>query len=95
MIKLIEDNVAPNSTIISDKATSYVNVRKNLSHIELKNDYNHFWINHSRRYVNPIDEFINTNGIEGIWRRLRCSISKQKLSIPTNAVEGYLAKFSL
>ena len=35
MIKLIEDNVAPNSTIISDKATSYVNVRKKLSHIEL------------------------------------------------------------
>ena len=52
IIPIITDNISKNSIIISDKFSTYV-TKGNRSKIQDKG-YNHFFINHSKHFVDPI-----------------------------------------
>ena len=56
---IIQDNIAPGSTIYSDGWRSY----RRLPSL----GYVHRWIDHSKHYVDPNDPSLNTNKIEGFW----------------------------
>ena len=71
LLNIIKENVEPGSVVILDKAAAYVNFKKNTSHIASEDQLKHFWVNYTQRFVNNLDNFIHTNGIEGIWKRLR------------------------
>src|SRR5262249_18308268 len=73
LFPIIVDHVDEESEIISDKFSSYV-TRGGHSHLaEL--GFDHYFINHSLHFVDPVQSFIHTNNIEREWRSLRASIS--------------------
>ena len=49
----------------------------------------HYYINHSLTFVDPIQEYIHTNSIERIWRSLRASISHVRRSLPKDKVQSF------
>src|SRR4051812_41380634 len=59
---LLIEPVDEGSEIISDKFSSYITSRGR-SHIE-ELGFNHYYINHSLEFVDPIQPFIHTNNIE-------------------------------
>jgi len=55
--------------------------------------FEHYYVNHSLTFVDPVQNFIHTNGIERIWRSLRASVSHVRRSIPKDRVHSYLHSF--
>ena len=55
--------------------------------------FEHYYVNHSITFVDPIQKFIHTNGIERIWRSLRASISHVRRSVPQNRIRSFLDCF--
>ena len=80
------------SIIISDKSSSYVNVRTNDSFLS-GIGFRHYFVNHSQNYVNPYIDWIHTSNIENCWKRLKSSFSKYKLSVPAHLLKEYLDTF--
>ena len=89
---IIEKHVQNGSKIISDKFSSYINPRTNQSFLN-ENGYEHYFINHSQSYVNPVINWIHTNQIENTWKCLKNSLSKYKLSVKEDLVDEYLYNF--
>jgi transposase-like protein len=63
LIPIIQEHVLPGTTIITDELKSY----SHLSEI----GYNHKSVNHSKYFVDPDDNTIHSNTIEGFWMHLR------------------------
>ena len=80
------------SVIISDKSTSYLNVRTNTLALDPLG-FNHYWVNHSLEWVHPLNRNINTNTIERVWRSLKGSISHIKRSVSAEDIEDYINTF--
>ena len=93
LIPLILENIPINSTIISDKYSTYVNIRRNESRLERYNTYHHYWVNHSQTFVDHYQDFIHSNSIERKWRSLRNSISTIKRSFSPHILQQYLDTF--
>ena len=91
---IIARNVNLGSTIISDKFASYLNIRKDESYLD-QNGFYHFWVNHSKQFVDSYQPFIHTNGIERSWRSLRNQISSIKRTFTPKIVQQYLDTFML
>ena len=85
-------NVRPGSIVISDKFSSYLNLKKEESSID-PYEYYHFWVNHSKEFVNRYQSFIHTNGIERSWRCVRNQISSIKRTFRPKLVQEYLDVF--
>ena len=77
--------------IISDKFSSYVSC-SGVTHLD-ELGLEHYYINHSLNFVDPIQSFIHTNGIERIWRSLRASISHVRRSVPQTKIKSFLDTF--
>ena len=92
LLPLILQNIAPGSVIISDKFASYVNIRRDESHLD-EHGYYHFWVNHSIEFVDKHQPFIHTNGIERSWRSIRNQISSIKRTFRPKLVQEYLDTF--
>ena len=92
LIPLILTNVSEEKTIISDKFSSYVNIKRNSSKLE-QFGISHFWTNHSIHFVDTFQPWIHTNGIERQWRRLRNKISSVKRSFSEKLIQPYLDTF--
>ena len=88
---LIVENVNPGSKIYSDKFSSYVTKFSN-SHLNPLG-FDHYFVNHSLTFVDPINNDIHTNNIERTWRSLRASISHTKRSLPHDKILGFLDTF--
>ena len=94
LIPLIIDNVEEGSTIMSDKFSSYVNIKTNESKLE-QYGFEHFWTNHSLNFVDPYQPWIHTNSIERQWRRLRNKISTIKRAFSNAIIQSYLDSFMI
>jgi len=89
---IILEHIPKNSTLISDKYSAYVNIKRNESKLE-QYDFNHYWVNHSETFVDKYQSFIHTNGIERQWRSLRNSISTIKRTFAPDILQSYLDTF--
>ena len=94
LIPIIIQNVAEGTTIMSDKFSSYVNLKTNQSKIE-QYGLDHFWTNHSVNFVDKYQPDIHTNSIERQWRRLRNKISNIKRSFSGSIIQNYLNTFMI
>ena len=94
LIPLILEYATPNTTIYSDKFSSYINPRNNHSHL---NDlgFTHYNINHTLHFVDPFQNHIHTNNIERKWRSLRNYISITQRSLKDEFIDAYLDIFML
>ena len=92
MLSIILKYVKPGSVIISDKFSSYVNLKKEESHLD-DFGYYHFWVNHSVEFVDKHQPFIHTNGIERSWRAVRNQISSIKRTFAPKIVQEFLDVF--
>ena len=77
LLPTLVDHVEEGSQVISDKYSSHV-TRFGRSH-RREEGYDHYFINHSLSFVDPIQPFIHTNNIERTWCSLRASISHVKI----------------
>ena len=91
LLPILINHVENCATIISDKFSTYVsrNGRSNLEEI----GFDHYFINHSLHFVDPIQPFIHINNTERIWRSLKASISHVKRALPDNTVYSFIDTF--
>lgn len=78
LTRLINQNVAKNSTIYTDTYRSY-------SRLKLFN-YDHFMINHSEQFA---DKHVHTNSIENFWRQAKRNLKKYN-GIAPNSFDLFL-----
>jgi hypothetical protein len=64
IIPILKDSIADDSTIFSDKYSVYVNARRKTSNLEQLLSVNHFWVNHSKLFVDKYGSNIRINNIE-------------------------------
>ena len=91
LFPLIVEHVDSGSQIVSDKAATYV-TRGGRSHLE-ELGFEHYYINHSIEFVDPVQNFIHTNNIERSWRSLRASISHVKRSLSEEKIQSFIDTF--
>ena len=82
------------TTLFSDKFSSYLNLKKEESYLD-PYGYYHFWVNHSKEFVDRYQSFIHTNGIERSWRCVRNQISSIKRTFRPKLVQEYLDVFMI
>ena len=92
IIPHILKHVHKGATIMSDKMSSYVKIKKEESKLE-QYGFNHMWVNHSREFVHSYVPEVHTNNIERCWRSVRNSISTIKRTFSTEIVQQYLDCF--
>jgi transposase-like protein len=90
LLPYIYEHVHNESTVYSDKSSSYLNARTGTSRLE---GLSHLFINHSLHFVDPNIPSIHTNGIEGTWRRLRRFISDTKRALSFDLIDSYIHTF--
>ena len=92
----IKNHVAPQTTIMSDKFTSYVSVNEKHT---LENNralkkmkYQHRWVNHSENFVDP-ETGAHTQRIEGTWEvRLKMHVKKMR-GMRKDMIPSYLDEY--
>jgi len=89
LLPILVQHVEEGSQVFSDKFSSYVS-RYNL--IE-EQGFDHYFINHSLHFVDPVQSFIHTNNIERAWRSLKTSISHVKRSLTDDNIDSFLDTF--
>jgi IS1 family transposase len=62
-LRFVSDNVARGSNVVTDGWRGYRRL--------VTLGYNHFWVDHSREFVNREDPNIHTNTIESMWSVLK------------------------
>jgi hypothetical protein len=90
---LLTQTIAENSIVYTDKNSVYVNNRTNRSKIEDLLNVNHFWVNHTKRFVDLYDKSIHTNNIERTWRRFRNNIGRIRRAIPQNNINKEISYY--
>ena len=84
ILPIIEANVAPNTTIMTDEYSAYN---------DLKNNFEHHKVNHSaKQFVNAM---AHTNGIENFWSHLKRGIDGIYHSISKEHLQSYVDEFVL
>ena len=78
--------------ILSDKSSSYVNMRASTSGFGAMG-FDHYWVNHTANWAHPVNSSINTNSIERVWRSLKGSIRQIKRKVETDIIEDYMNSF--
>lgn len=76
LLRVIQENVAPHSTIVTDEWKGYTN----LEHFFPNSNYTHKTINHSLFFVHPLTGE-NTQSIEGFWSKLKRVLRKKGTNI--------------
>jgi transposase-like protein len=69
--RVITENVLPGTKIITDKWRAYDTAFRNMP------EYEHESINHSLFFVDPTDDEIHTQNIEGLWSRSKYFLRKK------------------
>lgn len=71
MLNIIQENVLPGTRIITDQWRAYATALSNLT------GYEHQTINHSLHFVDPIQQEVHTQNIEGLWSRSKYFLRKK------------------
>jgi hypothetical protein len=91
---IIKTHVNPGSVVFSDDASQYTIKHGGRSQL-CDLGYYHFWVNHSREYVNDKFPFITTCNIERNW----CNMKRQATGVArvrnNGAIQDYLDAFSM
>ena len=87
IIPIILKHVAHGAWIYSDSWSAYINPRTKQSYLE-RWGYVHFYVNHSRYFVNPLLNIIHTNTIERLWRTTRAFLRQSQ---PREYLDEHLA----
>ena len=82
--EIIVQNIAPGTTILTDKWGGYVDIEA------LGQNYVHFSVNHSRNFVNPQDRTVHTQNIERLWRTMKEEIPEETRKYE---IESYINRF--
>lgn len=88
LLPIVVEHVSEGSQIFSDKYSSYV-TRNGRSHLGPEG-FEHYFINHSLHFVDPLQPFIHTNNIERTWRSLRASISHVKRTLSDESINSFI-----
>ena len=91
LLPILIEHVEEGAQVISDKYSSYV-TRFGRSHID-EVGFEHYFVNHSLHFVDPVQAFIHTNNIERTWRSLKASISHVKRSLSDENIDSFLDTF--
>ena len=91
LLPILVQHFEGGSQVFSNKYSSYV-TRFGRSHLE-EEGFDHYFVNHSLNFVDPIKTFIHTNNIERTWRSLRTSISHVKRSLTDENIDSFLNTF--
>jgi len=91
LLPILLEHVEEGAQVISDKYSSYI-TRFDRSHLE-EVGFDHYFINHSLHFVDPVQTFIHTNNIERTWRSLKASISHVKRSLTDENIHSFLDTF--
>ncbi len=84
LLPIIEQNVEPNSIVITDESKSYVYVNRK---------YCHLHVNHSaKEYVNGM---AHTNGIENFWSHMKRGVDGIYHWVSTKHLQSYVDEFAL
>lgn len=82
LLPLIQRHILPGSRIISDMWAAYANVNQINNGV-----YLHDTVNHTLNFVDPVDDSIHTQNIEGMWahakRKLRYQFGTSRQLFPT------------
>lgn len=85
LLPLIEEHIAPGSIIHSDMWRAYGGI-PNLPH-----GYQHFTVNHTQNFVNPITG-AHTQSIESMWQKVK-SRAKKQFGDSRTLFETYLPEY--
>ncbi len=81
IIRVIIENVHPNTKIITDQWKAYETAFKNLD------EYLHLSVNHSLNFINPLSQNIHTETIEGFWSQSKTIIRSKIESLKNNTLK--------
>jgi IS1 family transposase/transposase-like protein len=84
--RVIREFITQGSTVYSDKWAAY------LSFFSSGHNFNHQSVNHSENFVDPDNNEIHTQTIEGLWSRLKHFLRSRRYS-RREYIEEYLAEF--
>ena len=84
LVEVLRRNVLPESIIISDEWRGYSGLRES--------GFQHYTVNHSQNFVNPLFPNVHTQGIESFWSRLKFFFRRNKLRNRVH-LKDYLAEF--
>ena len=82
LLPLIEEYIRPGSIIFSDMWAAYGGIPL------LPNGYQHFIVNHSRNFVNPLDG-THTQNVESMWQKLKAK-AKRRFGDSRNLFDTYI-----
>ena len=86
MIPIIQENIAPNTTIYSDQWRAYNGIGELQGY-----NYQHLTVNHTVNFVDPISG-AHTNTIEGLWGCIKTWL-KTKRGVLNNKLPGYMDEY--
>jgi len=92
LLPIITRHVAAGSTILSDKASMYVNSRTQESKLEPLG-YEHYWVSHKDEWVHNLFKDIHTQNIERSWRTFKSYISTTKRTLDVPIIQSYINAF--
>ena len=72
----------------------YVHSHRQTSLLE-EYGFEHFWVNHTQTFVDPLNPSNHTYNIERVWRSLKSFISHIKRAVPAEILDGYIDTFML
>lgn len=86
ILNVIKENVLPGTTVITDQWLAYQSaIRKNPN-------YSHLTVNHSLYFVDPANELVHTQNIEGLWSVCK-NFLRNKKGIKHYDLGIYIAQF--
>ena len=86
----IERNISDGTVIISDGWGAYKTINKDLAH----HNFQHFTVNHKKKFVDTGDKNIHTQNIENLWRELRRFLKKYGRNVRKN-LGDYINEFQI
>ncbi|KAG0423760.1 hypothetical protein DMUE_6128 [Dictyocoela muelleri] len=84
LVKILKDNIAPGSIIITDEWRGYLNISKF--------EYIHKTVCHKTNFIDTKDSTIHTQTIEATWRWLKCYIKLYSSNIRKN-LKWYILEY--
>ncbi|XP_043197239.1 uncharacterized protein LOC122368684 [Amphibalanus amphitrite] len=87
LLPLIQRHIAPGTTVYSDEWAAYHGIDAIPG-----GNYIHRTVNHQNNFINPADQAVHTQGIEGAWSRAKLDLMRLKRGTSPELLPGHLAR---
>ncbi|KAF0310283.1 Adenosine monophosphate-protein transferase Fic [Amphibalanus amphitrite] len=87
LLPLIQRHIAPGTTVYSDEWAAYHGIDAISG-----GNYIHRTVNHQNNFINPADQAVHTQGIEGAWSRAKLDLMRLKRGTSPELLPGHLAR---